>query len=292
MAQIKLSFPPASIYAGFPLLVSDPIHPNVIAGVLVLVLPLALSLLLFDSLPGTAVRCTLLGLALALMLAVLILTKSRGGYLGAGVGLGVVVFLRWPRAIIGPAALAVMGMGYALNRLGFTAVADMLLTTQTIGGLAIRREIWSRALYMLQDFPLTGIGMGTFQQVANALYPFFAGGRDADIPHAHNLFLQVGVDLGLPGLIAFLALILVLIWAAGRLAADQAGYELEPGVSAKGRWRWLGVGLLGSLMALSVHGLMDSAIWGTKPGFLAWALFGLVAATYNNAELVERRDSL
>jgi putative inorganic carbon (HCO3(-)) transporter len=309
MAQIKLSFPPANVYSGFPLLVPDPIHPNVMAGALVLVLPLTLSLLLFEPLPGTAVvRSTLLFLAMVLLLAVVVLTKSRGGYLGAAVGLGFVVFLRWPRATIGPAALAAMGMGYALYRLGSTAVADILLTTQNIGGLAVRLEIWSRALSMIQDFPLTGIGMGAFEQVANALYPFFLAGRDADIPHAHNLFLQVGVDLGIPGLIAYLALLLSSLWTAARLAAGKAGSGcapstwLEPGdesaqrrFAAKGQWRGLGVGLLGSLIALSVHGLMDAATWGTRPAFLAWAVFGLVTAAYNYAEkaaLVQRSGSL
>jgi putative inorganic carbon (HCO3(-)) transporter len=56
--------------------------------------------------------------------------------------------------------------------------------------------------------------MGTFSQVANAMYPFFLAGPDADIPHAHNLFLQVAVDLGLPGLVAWLASLLLVILAS------------------------------------------------------------------------------
>ena len=44
----------------------------------------------------------------------------------------------------------------------------------------MRLEIWSRAIYMLQDFPFTGIGMGAFRQVANLLYPFFLAGPDAE----------------------------------------------------------------------------------------------------------------
>ena len=80
---------------------------------------------------------------------------------------------------------------------------------KALGGADQRLEIWSRALYMLQDFPFTGIGMGAFRQVANLLYPFFLAGPDAEIPHAHNIFLQVGVDLGLPGLIAWLALLIL-----------------------------------------------------------------------------------
>ena len=40
------------------------------------------------------------------------------------------------------------------------------------------------------------------------LYPFFLAAPDT-IRHAHNLFLQIAVDLGLPGLVAWLA-----IWLA------------------------------------------------------------------------------
>ncbi len=61
---------------------------------------------------------------------------------------------------------------------------------------------------MLQDFPFTGIGMGTFTQVADRLYPFFLY-APGTVEHAHNLFLQVGVDLGLPGLIAWLAIFMI-----------------------------------------------------------------------------------
>ena len=56
--------------------------------------------------------------------------------------------------------------------------------------------------------------MGAFRQAANLLYPFFLAGPDADIPHAHNIFLQVGADLGLPGLIAWLALVVLLVCVA------------------------------------------------------------------------------
>ena len=48
---------------------------------------------------------------------------------------------------------------------------------------------------MIQDFPFSGIGAGTFESVANVLYPFFLAGPDAKIPHAHNLLLQVAVIL-------------------------------------------------------------------------------------------------
>jgi putative inorganic carbon (HCO3(-)) transporter len=47
------------------------------------------------------------------------------------------------------------------------------------------------------------------------LYPFFTVPPDTDIAHAHNIFLQTALDLGIPGLVAYLALLgsaLVVCW--------------------------------------------------------------------------------
>jgi putative inorganic carbon (HCO3(-)) transporter len=127
---------------------------------------------------------------------------------------------------------------------------------------------------MAQDFPFTGIGMGTFRQVANAMYPFFLAGPDADIPHAHNLLLQVAVDQGLPGLIMWLALLLLVICGAWSV--------YRRGQRAGDRWlAALGAGLLCSQAALLVHGLLDATLWGTRPAVLLWAVWGLAMAAWN-----------
>ena len=48
-----------------------------------------------------------------------------------------------------------------------------------------------------------------------------------------------------------------------------------------GRMTSLGVGLLGSQVALVVHGLTDAAIWGqVRTGVLVWAIWGLWEFTF------------
>jgi putative inorganic carbon (HCO3(-)) transporter len=122
--------------------------------------------------------------------------------------------------------------------------------------------------------------MGTFKQVANALYPFFLAGPDADVPHAHNLALQVAVDLGLPGLIAWLALFGLVIVGAWQVYRHGRA-------SGAGTLAGLGAGLLASQVALIVHGLTDAATWGTRPAVVVWAIWGLTMA----AMLVSKRES-
>ena len=104
----------------------------------------------------------------------------------------------------------------AINQRGMPWILEIAFSSGTISGWDGRREIWSRAIYMIQDFPFTGIGMGSFGEVADALYPFFSYSPGA-ILHAHNLFLQIAVDLGIPGLIAWLAILLVVIVLSWKL---------------------------------------------------------------------------
>ena len=92
----------------------------------------------------------------------------------------------WLAALLAAAAGAV-----TIWRIGPQQAAELVIASKALGGAEQRLEIWSRGLHMLQDFPFTGIGMGAFRQVANLLYPFFLIGPDAEIPHAHNIFLQV-----------------------------------------------------------------------------------------------------
>ncbi len=181
-----------------------------------------------------------------------------------------VLALRWRRGwLVLPVAGLVAGL--AVWRVGIGRLLDLLTTSQTLGGLDQRVEVWSRALYAIQDFSFTGVGMGTFQQVANLLYPFFLAGPDAEIPHAHNIFLQVAVDLGLPGLVAWLAIFLLVGWSAWRVyRRGQSGYMAG-----------LGAGLVASQVALVMHGLTDAVTWGTRPAVIVWAVWGLAMAAWN-----------
>ena len=114
-----------------------------------------------------------------------------------------------------------LGSRKGINRLGGGLAAPALTAKDLtdINSLAGRQEIWSRALYAIQDFPLTGTGPGLFRELVPPLYPLFRLSSDKDIAHAHNQWLQTALDFGLPGLIAYLALWLGLVgclWRTGR----------------------------------------------------------------------------
>jgi putative inorganic carbon (HCO3(-)) transporter len=269
----KLNYIPAVFYAHFTNVLGESVHPNVMAGYLVILLPVAAALLLF-AWRGLGRRLRL-GLAFAglFILAILILTKSRGAWMGFGAAVLLLAALRWRRGwLLLPACLLAGAAMLAL--VGVRPALEALATSGTVGGVDMRVEIWSRAIYMVQDFSITGIGMGTFGDLADALYPFFLA-APGSVPSAHNLYLQVAVDLGIPGLIAWLAvfdLVSCCAWwmyRRGRLLHD-------PWVMA------LGAGFLASQLALAVHGLTDTVTWGmVRPAPLVWGLWGLVVASWN-----------
>jgi putative inorganic carbon (HCO3(-)) transporter len=269
-AMGKLPFIPAWVYERFEILVADTVHRNVMAGSLVILLPLPLAALVF--LPWRArawsawylLSCTLLAGGM------LVLTQSRGGLLALGAAGLLLAALRWRGGWLLTPLAGLIGLGGGLL-LGWRRLAEFLSAGVDLGGLDGRLELWSRALTMIRDFPFTGIGMGTFQAVVTAFYPLFLNTPEKTV-HSHNLILQIGVDLGLPGLICWLA-----VWG---LSSRAAWLAYRNGRQAGLAWlAATGAGLLCAQAALLVHGMFDAVTWGmVRPAPLVWMLWGLAEA--------------
>jgi putative inorganic carbon (HCO3(-)) transporter len=269
-AADKLSVLPQAIYSRFSVLVSDTINPNVLAGNLVILLPLALGLVVFAwGVLNRLERLVATGSLLA-MTAALALTLSRSAWMALLVALLVLAALRWRRGWILSVGVAATAAFWMFS-LGGIALLSQLFSSSTLETFQGREEVWSRALAMIQDFPLTGIGMGSFGELADAVYPFFSFPANT-VPHAHNLFLQLAVDLGLPGLIAWSAVAMLVFGSTWRVFTS--GRTLgDPWITG------LGAGLLCGQLALLAHGLTDAVTWGmVRPAPLVWALWGVAVA--------------
>ena len=291
-------------------------HPNEVAGTLIWVLPLmmAISVALFiftrppknedaraqrkdwqEKMRGwRLVGVTILCLAATFFVAaVFLLSQSRGGYIGLALTLPVLILIalppRWRRySLIALVVLAIV-LGFLVASrweaariwvTGSNQAADPALSLNTLEG---RLEVWSRAIYGIQDFPFTGMGMNTFRKVVPVLYPLFRIGPDIDIGHAHNEFLQAALDLGIPGLIAFLALYIGAFW----MLTDVWRATRHPPLNTE-HWslvtRSLALGLGGGLLAHLLYGLTDTVALGAKPGVLFWMLLGLIAGLRRQAQ--------
>ncbi len=256
----KLRLVPEFAYDYFHPLLSDAINPNVLAGALLLALPLTWV---------ASGAKNLRRLISILLIAVVLITQSRGGLmaLGAIVLLQLISRLTTRRAQIFVCATVILiGCGVAVWLAQDTALQA---TFTQISGLDQRRDSWARALNLIQDFMFTGSGRGSFETVSKLFYPLDK--TLVDIPHAHNLFLQIAVDLGVLGLIFWLGGLVTTLAAC--ISAMRAGSNDARALA----WAIL-VGQIGML----VHGLTDAVLWGlprTAP--LVWLLWGVAHANKN-----------
>lgn len=261
------------------------VQTNQIASTILIWIPLYYSLFLGyfadkKRLPKTII--IVVSVALILGTFLLLLTQSRSGYIGFTGGV-FLLFLMWrqllpPAHKIKKALTAVLLTGGASTLIGILILGPQTLLSiwadpnqdSLVGSLStigFRQEVWKWALAALSDFPFTGTGLGTFRIVVRRLYPIqIIPGYD--IAHAHNIFLQTALDLGIPGLIAYLFILGHIFRMGWIVARDQV--ELRP----------LSLGILSGIAALHIFGLTDALALGAKPGILLWIGFGLISALY------------
>jgi putative inorganic carbon (HCO3(-)) transporter len=273
----KIPVLPVSLYSLLPKIRLpfdvNGIHPNLAGHLMALLLLPAVALALWT--PYRPVRWTAVVVAV-LLGVVLLLSQSRGAWIAAAVALALMPWLRYRRWWMVVLALAVIVVVVSLllgparlEAMVFPVAADDDVTINTLPG---RLEIWTRAIVLLRDFGLTGGGAGNFEQVLMTLYPPFFTGVVGGFGHAHNVYLQMAVDFGVPGLIVFLALLLGL--AAGLVAAAHLG-KAQP---VEGAVTSLAIGLFGSLLVVAIHGLVDAPLATPRVYAVVFLLFGMGAA--------------
>jgi len=245
-------------------------QPNAIAGALVMFLPLQFALCM-----AAAVRRPFHIAAFAITALTFLLTQSRGGYLSLAVG--VTAWALWSgrgSRLVAMAALVVL----AALAAGLHGRLAPLLNEQVGSGVASdvpsRLELWSRAVRIIADFPVTGIGMNTFRRVMPAMYPVFLIPPEIDVAHAHNHLLQAALDLGIPGLIAYLALWL---GAASLLMKTYRGAE-------DAALRWIAGGTAAGMIAYFAFGTVDAIALGAKVGVFFWIALALIVSMHAVAE--------
>lgn len=206
-----------------------------------------------------------LGAAAAASLGV-ILSWSRGAWLGFLAGAAVLALFSTRRLMLGillmGAALVLLGGGLLAGvSAGFgpaLAVTDRLggfreeFTLGDVRGVDIndanysvleRLAHWQAAVGMARDDLWTGVGFGNY----SAAYGDYDVINFPDaLGHAHNYYLNLLAEVGLPGLLAYGLFWVLLtgqsIWLAQRVAWPERGIV---------------VGLLAAWVALAVHHLVD-----------------------------------
>lgn len=228
------------------------LHPNTLAAYLAFVLPLLLAASLVWQTPAA----WLWRVAAAAGIVTLVMTQSRGGMLALGAA-AVVLLALAPRPIQRWAAVAAVALALVIATTGtadrlpgldrFTTVAPTggpaQVTPETWGQLE-RQAHWGAAWAMLRSNPMFGVGAGEFSDAFREHTPEwrFRVGRG----HAHNGYLQLGAEAGVPGLLAFAGWVGTILVALWRRVIRSSGLDYL-----------LAAGALGTAVAWTVNNVFE-----------------------------------
>ena len=149
--------------------------------------------------------------------AALILTNSRGAWIGAAAGcLAVLFFARKTisrKKILGVCLVVICLLGaFSIAK---PQQAQRLYSIVEFGSEkhpeGERLLIWTAAVQMIEDYPLTGVGLHNFHKFYQEHY-LSPKSVEGALNHAHNNFLQIWAENGLVAFLVYTALNLYLFW--------------------------------------------------------------------------------
>jgi O-antigen ligase len=213
-------------------------------------------------------------------LAVL-LTFSKGAlFLGIPASM-LVIFIIWQRGngrrawpwVVGASVLGIIGLIVAFQ---IPQLASRLDPSGETGFL--RLNLWRASLNMFLDHPILGVGLDNFLFEYRGRYILDAAWREPDLNHPHNILLDLGTRLGLLGVFCGIWLfegIRRALWGlAGRVGVDLRPYA---------------VGLIGALVALLAHSLVDHSFFLIDLAYAFYLLIGL--AVWLDGSGLDRRST-
>ena len=146
---------------------------------------------------------------------------------------------------------------------------------QPIGFMGERPQWWQTSLELIQQYPLTGIGLGRFR------YEYQTSGppEQYNVPyHAHNIYLHIAVEHGIPSLLLFLWIVAIICQQvfAGRQVNALFGAACKPKIFYTKVWgRGTFIGGSGFLISALVYGLADN-ILHQRTVLLFWFILGII----------------
>ena len=176
-------------------------NPNVLGEFMLLVLPVSLVFMLKDAWKRSSKY--IYALVFALLFLCLILTQSRGCWIGFMISAVIFVSFyegRWWSLI--PVVILILPLIVP------ETIVDRMMSVGDMddSSTSYRVYIWLATLNMMKVYWLGGIGMG--EAAFGEVYPLYS--YNAIIaPHSHNTFLQLTVEAGIGALLLFIVLQIV-----------------------------------------------------------------------------------
>ena len=262
------------------------VNRNHFAGLLEMAFPIAVVLAIsawrkgaaqFNQTLGPALRMALLLATSACLLAGVVVSRSRMGFVSILAGAGFTMLVvplsqadadadrgwrrawRWATPLVLPLVIVIL----LPTRELILRFADMAFTQEV--STDTRVEIWRDTLHLIGAYKWTGCGLGAY---GHGFYRYKSVAPVNTVEFAHNDYLQILGELGIPGglLVGLLA-----AWIAARVLAVV--------LWRRGARNWeLAIGLFASLVTLGVHSLADFNLY-IPANALAFAWLGGVAVS-------------
>ncbi|WP_343231681.1 O-antigen ligase family protein [Tissierella simiarum] len=233
-------------------------NPNILAEYLIMLIPISVSLFWYSK--RLHKKIIFLGTSFILMLT-LILTLSRGGWVGFAFGMLVFVLLVEKRLLL---SLIPLGLG-AVYFLPPT-ILNRILSIKNLGDSsnAYRIKIWRITLDIIRDYWVAGVGFGyvPFKQTFESYI------RTMPAYHAHNSYLEIAAEMGIPGLVVFLMFIFILYKYAIRKLVDGKDNYI----------RIMAAGVLSGIGGLLAHGAVENVLYLPKIIITFWTLVAFILA--------------
>jgi len=210
---------------------------------------------------------TLTAISAILPIWTMVVTLTRGGWVALAAGaLVLVLIINWRSVwILAAVAFAVWWVSPDVVRHRVDSIFDPRTYTSNFGTVGNRRVIWSRTIDILRQHPAFGIGPG-WEVYENYMKTHYSRLEEDNIPHAHNNFLQMGVETGLVGLVLFLALNALLV-----MQLVRAWLDTQPQTNR----RFVVAGFFGLFASITVFGLSNYSL-RYNVGMLIWICLALI----------------
>ena len=246
-------------------------NPNLLAGFLVTMMAIGASM---GYKSKTMVGKVLLFGVVGIFGACLILTYSRGAWLSLLAVIGVYGLL-CNRKIFWLFVLLPIAMF-----LGHDAVLERIMSIMnpTDTSSTLRIALWESTIAMIEDKPFFGIGWVSYWLVYPE-YDFFVNNPSIKIFHAHNMYLNIAAEIGIPGLLAFLGI----MYGHVRLALSILRNSLESWSSG------LMLGIIAAFGGIIINGLTDYVMFNIQLSMLYWLLNGLIVVVWQQKHQRQRQ---
>ncbi|WP_066495988.1 O-antigen ligase family protein [Abyssisolibacter fermentans] len=239
-------------------------NPNILAEYLIMALPFSVAL--FWSSKNMLKKATFLVTTLILTIT-LVLTFSRGGWLGFAFGLFIFIIIVEKRLLLAAIPVGILSI--------FLMPASIFHRLMTITNLsdssnAYRIKVWSITLDIIRDNWLTGVGFG-YLPFKSTFVKYI---RTMNVYHSHNMYLETFSEMGILGILSLIFLIFI-VFKYSIIAIKKSDAYIST----------LGAGALAAFASILFHGLFENVLYLPRIIITFWIVIGFILTIQKLANL-------